>query len=498
MKCGWVPPFGSNDLATFSRNRLTSTMPLPAPIDPTTNPHLTGVFEPVQTEIFAEDLEVVQGEIPRDLDGSYLRNGPNPRFTPLGAYVYPMEGDGMIHALSLQNGKASYRNAYVRTPMLDIEEAAGHALWPSIMSGALPGPDDVGPELAWSFRDMPAINVVCHHGTLIALAETTKSYRISPQLVTGHVDDFGGAFPQGAAAHPKVDPRTGEMVTFTYNMEAPFLQWLILNPDGSVKTGPHEVDTGGVAYMVHDFAITETKIVLSLNPAVLDIAAAMNGGSPLQWKPELGSKVAIIPRSGEGAIRWYEGEPFWVWHFANAFDSDDGVELQAVTWSNLGGGLAPGLPTPRAAYESIRLPSGGTQLSRTAIVERAMEFPRIDDRLIGSQHAQAAVGARGTLDDLPTGSFDGVLTVDTITGDGTFYQSDGLALGEPCFVPSPSGDRGGYYVSFAARVSDRSSYFLILPSDDVSTGPVATVKIPNRVPMGLHGAWIPTDEMPRP
>lgn len=467
-------------------------MTLPPPIDITKNPHLTGAFEPIQTEIAVDDLEVVQGAIPTDLSGTYLRNGPNPRFTPLGAYVYPMEGDGMIHAITLEDGKANYRNSYVRTPMLEVEEKAGHALWPSIMSGALPGPDDVGQDLAWTFRDMPSINVACHHGTLIALAETTKSYRISPLLATLDVEDFGGAFPQGAAAHPKIDPATGELITFTYNIEAPFLQWLVLNPDGTVKSGPNTVDTGNIAYMVHDFAITKTKIVLSLNPAVLDMAAVASGGSMLQWKPDLGSKIAVIPRSGQGPTIWHDGDPFWVWHFANAFDTQEGVEVQAVTWTNLGGGLAPGFAPPKAAFETITLNDRSSNIKRNSIAERPMEFPRIDDRLTGLPHRQVAVGARGTVDSLPTGAFDGVLTIDTQTGTETFYQSDGMSLGEPCFVPSPQSETDGYYVTFATKLSDMTSYFVVLASDDVSQEPIATVKIPQRVPMGLHGAWVPS------
>lgn len=29
-----------------------------------------------------EDVELVQGEIPKDLRGMFIRNGPNPQFTP--------------------------------------------------------------------------------------------------------------------------------------------------------------------------------------------------------------------------------------------------------------------------------------------------------------------------------------------------------------------------------------------------------------------------------
>ncbi|NLE80610.1 MAG: carotenoid oxygenase family protein [Rhodococcus sp.] len=206
----------------------------------------------------------------------------------------------------------------------------------------------------------------------------------------------------------------------------------------------------------------------------------------------------MIPRSGEGDTEWHDGDPFWVWHFANAFDTQDGVELQAVTWTHLGGGLVPGLAPPQAAYEQIDLSTKNSAINRIPMVKRAMEFPRIDDRLIGSRHHQVALGARGENDTLPTGAFDGVLTIDTDSGTADFYQSDGLALGEPCFVPNPQSETDGYYVTFAESLADRSSFFLIFASDRVKAGPVATVRIPQRVPLGLHGVWVPKEDMPAP
>ena len=57
------------------------------------NPYLLGLFAPVRDEITAGDLEVI-GEIPRDLCGVYLRNGPNPRYAARGRYHW-FDGDGM-------------------------------------------------------------------------------------------------------------------------------------------------------------------------------------------------------------------------------------------------------------------------------------------------------------------------------------------------------------------------------------------------------------------
>ena len=77
------------------------------------NPYLADNFAPVQTESTADQLSVL-GEIPLELNGMFVRNGPNPQFPPFGAYHW-FDGDGMLHGVRIQDGKASYRNRYIRT-----------------------------------------------------------------------------------------------------------------------------------------------------------------------------------------------------------------------------------------------------------------------------------------------------------------------------------------------------------------------------------------------
>ncbi|MHB1139426.1 MAG: carotenoid oxygenase family protein, partial [Microthrixaceae bacterium] len=92
-------------------------------VDPANNPYLRGRFTPMHHEATHHDLHV-EGELPSDLVGAYLRNGPNPRFPPLGSYSYPMEGDGMLHGLWFEDGSVRYRNRFVRTAGLRAEERA--------------------------------------------------------------------------------------------------------------------------------------------------------------------------------------------------------------------------------------------------------------------------------------------------------------------------------------------------------------------------------------
>lgn len=76
--------------------------------------------------------------------------------------------------------------------------------------------------------------------------------------------------------------------------------------------------------MIHDKALTQEYVVLFVNPLVFDLAAAMTGGSMLSWEPNRGTRIALIPLAG-GAVQWIDTDPFWVWHFANAFDNPDGT-----------------------------------------------------------------------------------------------------------------------------------------------------------------------------
>src|SRR5689334_22679778 len=109
---------------------MAASLPL---VDPATNLHLTGRFAPVHDEISVDDLEV-EGTLPKDLTGAYIRNGPNPRFPPLGSYTFPMEGDGMLHGVWLEGGRARYRNRWVLTNSLRAEMKAGRALFGGMMT----------------------------------------------------------------------------------------------------------------------------------------------------------------------------------------------------------------------------------------------------------------------------------------------------------------------------------------------------------------------------
>jgi carotenoid cleavage dioxygenase len=465
--------------------------PAPPPVDVTTIPQLQGLFAPVIEETDATDL-TVHGELPADLDGVYLRNGPNPRFTPLGSYVYPLEGDGMVHGMWLSDGRARYANRFVMTEALREEEKAGRALWGGLMTGYTPGESEVGPELAGQPKALPDINVVRHGGRLLALAESDCPYCLTPSLETLGRETFGGALPAGMTAHPKVDPRTGEMAVFCYLLEAPYLTWATIGPDGVVTRPPTPVSGVDRPVMIHDMALTERFLVLVLAPLYFDLRAALSGGSLLSWQPEDGTRIALVPRGG-GPILWSHTDTFWCWHTANAFDEDEQVVLDLVEWSRPGG-IVPG--PSEGGLTRMRIEPRTGEVRREQLDRGSMELPRIDDRLIGRPHERIALAAKTGRRPLVGGDHDALNFFDTRSGERVQWDAGELAVGEPVFAPRP-GTRDvdqGWWVTFATNRGNGESWFLVLSAAEPGRGPVARARIPTRVPLGLHGSWLPTQE----
>ena len=315
--------------------------------DPTSTPFLRGIYAPVTEERDDADLPVVQGRLPDDLAGTSLRNGPNPRFRPVGSYTFPLDGDAMVHGVWFDHGTARYRNRFVRSPTLAAEEEAGRALWGGVHSGIRPDAGQVGPELAGRDRHAPFEHVVCHAGTYLALADSGRAFSLTPNLDTIGPHSFGGVLPSGITAHPKVDPLTGELVVFRYSPVEPFLTWSTVTGEGVARPeSPIDLDA---PYMIHDCAITESYLVVFVCPVVVVPEGPGRGELALRWRPERRTRIAVIARDGSG-IRWFEQHTVWVWHVINAFEhhSQDGttITIDYPFWAHPGIRL-PGAICPR-------------------------------------------------------------------------------------------------------------------------------------------------------
>ena len=451
------------------------------------DPHLSGNFLPVQREVDVADLRVVSGKIPADLRGVYLRNGPNPEFKPI-SYAYPLDGDGMIHAVYIEDGKARYRNRFVKTDSLAVERRAGRAVFGSFSH---PAPVDPGMflpgEVPSPIKNGAFVNIIRHGGRLIALNEATTSYEMSAELDTLGQWTAGGTQPLRLGAHNRRHPRTGDLYALEYSWRTPTVKFHRINASGTL------VDTRSVELpmptMIHDFILTENYVVLIAGPAVFDVQAAKAGQSMLQWRPDLGLRIALLPLAG-GAPIWIEGEPFFVYHFANGFERGQQIVVDYVQHDKFA--LANG-PTP--TFKRMTIDPAGRGFKVAGFSNELTEFPRVN-------HLREALPTRfvymptltASLKETnpPSAVFNTVLKLDTETGRYTRHDLGNQIVGEAAFVPKPGGglEDDGYLVAFTYDPVRQGSNLVLLDASRIEEPPVAVIEMPQRVPQGLHGNWI--------
>lgn len=465
------------------------TAPLTAPITWTSDdPHLSGAFAPIGTEVDAADLPVIAGRIPEWLKGAYMRNGPNPHFQPV-SYTYPLEGDGMIHAVWFDNGRARYRNRFVRTTSFEIEDKAGHTVFGGLMSPTPADPKALGD--APPFKRSAFIGVMRHGDHLLALGEVEPAWRMSPELDTLGPWTAGADRPLELGAHNRVHPVTGDLFALAYNPTSPTVTVHRIDPAGTLKRSFPV--TLAAPSMIHDFVLTETRLVLVIGPAVFDMAAAAQGQPFLQWRPSLGTRIGVMDLDG-GNVRWIETEACFVFHFANGFDRGGQVVVDYVRHGALNLGYGGGTHVPPRLHRLVIDPAAGS-VSDAPLLDATVEFPRIDDRRIAraSRHVYIpTITDTLKLASPASATFNCLVKVDTETGTATRHDFGNRIAGEAVFIPGGAAEDAGWLATFLYDPVAGTSDLALLDAARIEAEPVAVIRLPQRVPQGLHGAWFPT------
>lgn len=452
------------------------------------NRYLEGNFAPVTEEVTITDLEVT-GSVPTELDGRYLRNGPDPLRAPDPDTYHWFTGDGMLHGIRLSDGRAVwYRNRWVRSA------AAAEALGEP-RPGRPVAEDDFGPNT----------NVVRHAGTVLALVEAgPRPYEITPELGTVGPVDFHGTLAHGYTAHPTRDPLTGELHAVSYwwgwgNQ----VEYTVLDTSGRVSHR-RMVDTAG-APMVHGMALTERFAVVLDLPVVFDIDAATSGSTlPYSWSDAHRARIGLVPRPDApgdvpGDVRWLDVDPCFVFHPMNAHDVVDadgtlrGLVLDVVRWDRMFEGRHHGpFESPGPSLRRWTIDLSADIVGEQILADRDLEFPRIDERLVGrpNRFGYTAVD----LDVTGGTSRGGILKHDLASGTTeTVDLGVGSGQNEAVFVPrdDASAEDDGWLLCLAYSPETDRSRLEIRHAQALADGPVATVELPRRVPFGFHGNWLP-------
>ena len=444
------------------------------------NVYLENNFAPVADEVTALDLPVI-GELPKDLNGRYLRNGPNPITEGSPESYHWFLGDGMVHGIALGEGKAKwYRNRYVGSDTVAAK-----------LSRPITGPN---------FNDSPSganTNVGGFAGTTWAMVEAGGApVQLTYELETVARNDFFGTLPGPFSAHPKVDPATGEMhaVGYAWGKWFDHTQYVVVGTDGRVK---HTVDIPMGMSMVHDMSLTGKYAVIYDLPVTVDVNLAMSGTRfPLRWNPEYGARVGLLPRNGAAAdIIWIEVPLCYAFHPMNAYDRADGsVVIDICTYDRIfdTDRLGPfGDTLPR--LERWELYPTQRRSSVTVVDASPQEFPRHAHKVGGQEYRFGYAG------EISPGSYGATLKHDMITGERWSYDyGTGFGAGEAVFVAreGATAEDDGYLLAYKHAHDCSSASFIVLDAQDIARGPIAEVPLPQRVPYGFHGNWVSDRSVP--
>lgn len=481
--------------------RVEKLPPVKTTLQPSNHPYLNGAWTPQHEEVNAYELEVLEGEIPTDLDGIYLRNTENQVHQPLGRH-HPFDGDGMIHQISFSGGTATYRNRFIRTRCFEAEQVAGGSLWGGLADG--PGVSKrPGFGAHGGIKDSASTDVIVHRGKAIAtFYQCGEGYVLDPETLENE-----GVAPwvplDGISAHPKLDEATGELLFFNYSKHAPYMHYGVVDADGRLATyipvplpGPR---------LPHDMIFSENWSILNDLPVHWDAdLIEQRNIHAVRLHENQPSRFALVPRHGKTEdIRWFEATPTYVLHWLNAYEEGDEVIVDGYFQENP-------TPSPKDHAEHGQFAhmmayldghSMGTRLHRwrfnladgttreERLDDRCVEFGMINQRYAGRKYryVYSTVAKPGWF------LFEGFVKHDLDTGEGIELKlPEGVYASEAPFAPRIGAvdEDDGYIVSFTIDENRGTSECIIIDAKRFADGPVCRIALPHKISSGTHAHWV--------
>jgi carotenoid cleavage dioxygenase len=294
-----------------------------------------------------------------------------------------------------------------------------------------PGPRSSGP-------DVIAGGIVVFGGSILAVGEGSLAYELTADLDTVRRVDLAGK-ARALAARPKLDAGTGD------------LHLLALEPDGEqahvvVSAGAHTRMTRSIAgapRSITDLAITRDHVMFA-TPGFVGIS-----------RRDLNRDVTWMATDVERPS------------LLHAHDGADTLVVHALTPS----------------LERWTLDVRSETVQRTVLDPTPMRFG-------GRACEPGAIAPRH----LWTTGDDTVFAHDLTTTTSIHCAPRGH-VGDLAFVADPprgADTDAGWLVGFVPDRSEDQTDVVVLDARDVARPAIATVRIPRRVPLGLHVTWIPS------
>ncbi|NES78386.1 MULTISPECIES: carotenoid oxygenase family protein [unclassified Okeania] len=461
--------------------------------------------QPNEYDYWIDDIE---GEIPADLNGTFFRNGPGLLDINGQAIAHPFDGDGMVCAIGFKNGRAHFRNSFVKTEGYVAEKAAGKILYRGVFGTQKPG--------GWlaNIFDLKNKNIantgILYWGNkLLALWEGAEPHQLNPKtLETIKLDDLDGILQPGQAfsAHPRIekgkDGKGDVLVNFSVK---PGLSSTItifeFNSQGKLfKRYSNSIP--GFAFL-HDMAITPNYCIFFQNPVTLNpipfFLGLRGAGQCLKFSPNKSTQVILIPRDGSKAMKILETKPCFIFHHANAWEKNGEIYVDSICYESfpqvdMGDDFREldfdSIPASQLWRFKINLSENNVE--HKLLESRCCDFPNLNPNNVGEAYRYLFIGVA----EQPSGNapLQAILKIDWQTGERQIFSvaPRGFA-GEPLFVPFPNGvnEDDGWLLMLMYDAAEHRSDVVILDARDLNKKPVAILHLKHHIPYGLHGSFTP-------
>ncbi|RLE20963.1 MAG: lignostilbene alpha-beta-dioxygenase [Actinobacteria bacterium] len=448
-------------------------------------------------------LDSVEGTVPTDLEGTFVRNGPGRQTIGDMPYGHWFDGDGMLSVFSVADGKVHFANRYVRTPKY-VRETAEQKICYRGFGTQIPG------GLLKNIGRLPGnpanTNTVVHAGKLLALYEGGRPFEVDPAtLETVGEYTYDGALTKRMvmSAHGHFHGPTGDWVNFGagsmgFGLKGPKMCFNIFRVDGAGKiaaTGQLPVAHFPFA---HDFALSGKYAIFFVNsidmgsfgPVLLGTRSISEG---VNFDESLPMQIAIVDLDTMSEVRRFETDPGAIIHFGNAFEDGDEIVVDAMHSDNFEANEALS-----DIFNSVRLRGGEFRRYRINVATGAMsyevmsptnsEFPTFNQHKAGIRHdvtysaCSVENGADSFFNAIQRVTYDGDVQLNTL--DPGFFGS------EPLFAPAKhsDSDADGYILEVVYNAHEHNSSLVIFRATDISE-PVATLKLRHHLPHQFHGFW---------
>lgn len=487
------------------------------------SPYQVGNFCPIRHEGTHRDFKV-EGVIPRELSGLYVRNGTNQPFLPPTGAMHMFDGDAMLHCVRFHDGDALYyANTWIESdrakanatkrkelyPTFGDLTAGGPRIWEKMVTAAKAMRSGDIPNIGKN-RSHPSTATLFVGGKFFCLVEVCAPFQVaidpdSGRATSGAYDDQAGRI-EAFSAHPKTDPDTDEVFWFGLpkytSVDKGQAHYGVLSPEGKLELRyDFPVATPFPAFL-HDYFITKRFSIVVDHSLRMDTKDRIKTESAFEFRHDMNIKFGLIPRKpqADSKVRWFDsGRRGFVWHVVNAWEEGDVVLLFLNIFDfypdTVPIHVAEEPPSHLWKYE-INVKTGeviGQKILDTIATERN-DYNRLRT---GKKSRYAYLMKRGENREM----YDGFLKFDleNLEIEATVEYGEERFGGETLFVPKEEGSRedDGFLMDIVYDGSTGGSELCIWDASvlHVSPAPVARVHLPHRVPYGVHANWLSTEEL---